>query len=66
MTIPLGVLLLCAAVYAVKHRGSDGPGMILGVCIGVMGAEGWIGDVVRQLLQAVTDAGAQLTQVQVL
>ena len=66
MTIPMGVLLLVAAFYAVKHRGSDSPGIMLGVCIGVMGADGWVGDVVRQLMDAVAQAGQSLTQVEVL
>lgn len=65
MTIPMGVLLLIAAVYAVKHKGADAPGIVLGVCIGVMGANGWVGQAVWSLLDAVTKAGEQLTQVKV-
>lgn len=66
MTIPMGVLLLVAAGYAMKHKGADSPGMFLGVCIGVMGADGWVGEVVRQLLDAVAQAGQSLTQVEVI
>ena len=66
MTIPLGVLLLAAAFYAVKHKGSDAPGMFLGVCIGVVGANGWVGEIVRQLIASVEQAVAQLSNVKVL
>lgn len=62
MTIPLVVLLLVAAVYASKHGGSDTPGIFLGVCIGVMGAEGIIGETVRSLMTALTEAGTSVTQ----
>lgn len=66
MTIPMGVLLALAGVWAWRKDGADSPGIILGVCIGVQGADGWVGDLVHSLLQAVTDAVASLSQVEVL
>ena len=66
MTIPLGVLLLIAAAYAVKHKSADTPGMFLGVCIGVIGADGWVGEIVRQLLAAITQAVQSMSNTKVL
>lgn len=66
MTIPMGVLLLVAAGYALRHKGADSPGMFLGVCIGVTGANGWVGEIVRQLMASATQAVEQLSQVKVL
>ena len=65
MTIPMGVLLLIAAVYASKHKGADTPGILLGVLIGVMGADGWVGLAAWSLIDALQRAGEQLTQVKV-
>ena len=50
MTVSLGVFLLLAAVYAVKHKGADLPGMAIGVAIGVVGADGWVGQTVNAVI----------------
>ena len=65
MTIPMGVLLLIAVVYASRHKGADTPGIVLGVLIGVMGADGWVGQLAWSLMDVITQAGEQLMQVQV-
>lgn len=62
MTVPVVVLLVIAAGYAAKHKNADSPGIFLGVCIGVMGAEGIIGETVRSLMVALTEAGTSVTQ----
>lgn len=65
MTIPMGLLLLVAVVYASKHKGADTPGIVLGVLIGVMGADGWVGQLAWSLLDVAAQAGEQLTQIEV-
>lgn len=65
MTVSMGLLLLVTAVWMVTHKGADWPALVLGACIGVTGADGWVGQLVRALLDAVARAGESLSQVEV-
>jgi hypothetical protein len=60
MTVSLGVFLLLAAVYAVKHKGADLPGLLIGVAIGVIGADGWVGRVVNAVLASLEKVAADV------
>lgn len=47
--IPMLLLLLLGGAYCIFHRGTDWPGMLIGVAIGVYGADGVIGDMIRAI-----------------
>lgn len=53
MNIPVLLLLLAAGAYCVFHRGTDWPGILIGVTIGVYGADGVIGDVMRAVVTGI-------------
>jgi hypothetical protein len=53
MELPILLLLLVAGAYCVMHRGTDWPGILIGVAIGVYGATGVIGDVTKAVVSGV-------------
>jgi len=61
--VSAGAILLICAIYAVKHRGADWPGIILGACLGsLMSRSSFaplldsITNVIVGIVQAVIDA----------
>jgi hypothetical protein len=61
--VSAGAILLICALYAVKHRGSDWPGMVLGACLGNLMSHSTfaplldaITNVIVGIVQAVIDA----------
>lgn len=53
MEIPMVIILGAAVIYSAAHRGSDLPGIVLGVMLGVVGYNTIVGDFVRALIGAV-------------
>ncbi|MFB6726725.1 hypothetical protein ACFCV3_41530 [Kribbella sp. NPDC056345] len=53
MDIPMWIILGAAVLYSAAHRGSDVPGIALGVALGVVGYNTILGDFVRALIGAV-------------
>ncbi|GAA1025014.1 MULTISPECIES: hypothetical protein [Actinomycetes] len=47
MEIPMVIILGAAVLYSAAHRGSDWPGIVLGVALGVVGYNTFIGDFVH-------------------
>jgi hypothetical protein len=54
MTLPTTWLLVAAGAYCVMHRGTDWPGILIGVAIGVYGADGWIGSMFHGLVGGIS------------
>jgi hypothetical protein len=62
ISVPTGVLLVAALLYAKKHKGADVPGILLGLAVGVNGAQGWVGQIVSQLTVVVVDLVTKVIQ----
>jgi fructose-specific phosphotransferase system IIC component len=54
MEIPMVIILGAAVLYSAAHRGSDWPGIVLGIMLGVVGYNTFVGDLVRALISAVS------------
>ncbi|MGH3341378.1 MAG: hypothetical protein ACRDPK_00545 [Carbonactinosporaceae bacterium] len=60
MTIPIGILLIAAAWYCIAHRGTDWPGLLIGVSLGVYTANTILGDIVRAVVTGVGEGIASV------
>jgi hypothetical protein len=52
-TISAGTILLICVIYSVKHRGSDWPGIVLGMCLGAVGSKGALGNIINPIADAI-------------
>lgn len=52
MSVPTVVLLAICVLYGWRHRGHNAAGIVLGMALGVAGAGGWVGELMRQLTTA--------------
>ncbi|MGH3329352.1 MAG: hypothetical protein ACRDPT_16445 [Streptomycetales bacterium] len=56
MTISIGILLLVGLWYCFIHRGTDWPGLTIGVALGVYAANTVLGDLVRGIVTGIATA----------
>jgi hypothetical protein len=59
-TIPLLLLCVVAGWFCVRYKGAQSPHVIVGVCIGVLGANTFIGTLVHSLLDVLIKIGTQV------
>jgi len=53
MTVPIVFLLVLCVIYAVAHKGTDTPAILLGVSLGVYGAPTWIGSLTHAVVDGI-------------